>query len=99
MANNIDMDWMVLDSPELAKLIGSKDGVLVSRPEVMEKLGAYLKKKNLLTHNVLRFTPIKTLQALFEAKANQEVSKMWGHLVRNWKLLEPSHATPHFLRE
>ena len=61
MANNIDMDWMVLDSPKLAKLIGSKDGVLVSRPEVMEKLGAYLKKKNLPTHDMLRFKPIKTL--------------------------------------
>ena len=55
------MDWMVLDSPELAKLIGSKDGILVSRPEVMEKLGAYLKKKNLPTHDMLRFKPIKTL--------------------------------------
>ena len=39
---------MPLDiSPELAKIIGTKKGEQVSRPQVIKKLWAYLKEKNL----------------------------------------------------
>ena len=39
---------MPLDiSPELAKIIGTKKGEQVSRPQVVKKLWAYLKEKNL----------------------------------------------------
>merc|ERR1711862_1029144 len=34
-------------SPELAKIIGTKKGEQVSRPQVIKKLWAYLKEKNL----------------------------------------------------
>ena len=36
---------------------------------------------------MLKFTPDKTLEAIFEAKTNQECSMMWGHLVETFKLL------------
>ena len=93
MATQIDMKWMVINSPQLANLIGSRDRVLVSKPKVLEKLGAYLEKKNLLTDDGLQFTPDDTLEVLFEDMANQKVCKMWGHLVGSWKLVSPSHAT------
>ena len=76
------MDLIVLDSPELAELIGFKDGDLVSRPQVVEKLNNLQNPKDML-----KFTPDKTLEALFEA--NQECSMMWGHLVGTFKLLMP----------
>ena len=82
------MDLIVLDSPELAELIGFKDRDLVSRPQVVEKLWDYLKENNLQNpKDMLKFTPDKTLEAIFEAKANRECSMMWGHLVGTFKLL------------
>ena len=43
---------MPLDiSPELAKIIGTKKGEQVSRPQVVKKLWAYLKEKNLQVYS------------------------------------------------
>ena len=90
VASIIEMELMVLDSPELAELKDFKDGDLVSRPQVVEKLWDYLKEKNIQNpKDMLKFTPDKTLEAIFEAKTNQDCSMMWGHLVGTFKLLMP----------
>ena len=69
VASIIEMELMVLDSPEL---IGFKYGDLVS------KLWDYLKENNLQNpKDMPRFTPDKTLEAIFEVKANQECSMMF----------------------
>merc|ERR1712055_34574 len=58
---------MPLDvSPELAKIIGTTKGEQVSRPQVVKKLWAYLKEKNLQDpENKQWFTPDKTMQPVF----------------------------------
>ena len=47
VASIIEMELMVLDILELAELKDFKDGDLVSRPQVVEKLWDYLKEKNI----------------------------------------------------
>ena len=91
VASIIEMELMVLDILELAELKDFKDGDLVSRPQVVEKLWDYPFKENSLQNpkDMLKFTPDKTLEAIFEAKTNQECSMMWGHLVETFKLLMP----------
>ena len=61
---------MPLDiSPELAKVIGTKKGEQVSRPQVIKKLWAYLKEKNLQDpENKQFFTPDKLMQPVFGSK-------------------------------
>ena len=86
VASIIEMDLMVLDNPELAELIGFKDGDLESRPQAVEKLWGYLKEKNIQNpKDMLKFTPDKTLEAIFEAKTNQECSMVLGtRKINSW---------------
>merc|ERR1712098_873800 len=58
---------MPLDvSAELAKIIGTGKGEQVSRPQVVKKLWAYLKEKNLQDpENKQWFTPDKAMQGIF----------------------------------
>merc|ERR1712243_83379 len=50
-------------SPELALIIGTKKGEQVSRPQVIKKLWAYLKEKNLQDpENKQFFTPDKAMK-------------------------------------
>ena len=49
-----------------------------------------LKEKNIQNpKDMVKFTPDKTLEAIFEAKTNEECSMMWGHFVETFKLLMP----------
>merc|ERR1711934_642493 len=53
-------------STELAKIIGTAKGEQVSRPQVIKKLWAYLKEKNLQDPEQKQwFTPDKTMQPIF----------------------------------
>merc|ERR1712059_130130 len=53
-------------SKDLCKIIGTKEGEQVSRPQVVKKLWAYLKEKNLQDpENKQWFTPDKTMQPIF----------------------------------
>merc|ERR1712082_156015 len=53
-------------SPELAKIIGTKKGEQVSRAQVIKKLWAYLKEKNLQDpENKQWFTPDKAMEGIF----------------------------------
>ena len=47
VASIIEMELMVLDILELAELKDFKDGDLVSRPQIVEKLWVYLKAEAL----------------------------------------------------
>merc|ERR1712112_73659 len=60
-------DQMPLNvSPELAKIIGTAKGEQVSRPQVVKKLWAYLKEKNLQDpENKQWFTPDKAMEGIF----------------------------------
>merc|ERR1711954_87439 len=67
-------------SPELAKIIGTKKGEQVSRPQVIKKLWAYLKEKNLQDPaNKQFFTPDKTMEGIFGTK-RQKCFGMSKHL-------------------
>ena len=53
-------------SDELAKIIGTAKGEQLSRPQVIKKLWAYLKEKNLQDPEMKQwFTPDKTMQPIF----------------------------------
>jgi len=53
-------------SDELAKIIGTTKGKRVSRPQVVARLWAYVKKKNLQEPEMKQwFTPDKTMQPIF----------------------------------
>merc|ERR1712076_85025 len=53
-------------SPELAKIINTKSGEQVSRPQVIKKLWAYLKDHNLQDPEQRQyFTPDKAMEGIF----------------------------------
>merc|ERR1711915_155188 len=53
-------------SKQLAKIIGTKDGEQISRPQVVKRLWAYLKEKNLQDpENKQWFTPDSTMAPIF----------------------------------
>merc|ERR1711872_644626 len=67
-------------SPELAKIIGTKKGEQVSRPQVIKKLWAYLKEKNLQDpENKQFFTPDKAMEGIFGSE-RQKCFGMSKHL-------------------
>merc|ERR1712210_181945 len=67
-------------SSELAKIIGTKKGEQVSRPQVIKKLWAYLKEKNLQDpENKQFFTPDKTMEGIFGTE-RQKCFGMSKHL-------------------
>merc|ERR1712106_1206813 len=67
-------------SPELAKIIGTKKGEQVSWPQVIKKLWAYLKEKNLQDPtNKQFFTADKTMEPIFGTK-RQKCFGMSKHL-------------------
>merc|ERR1712243_51782 len=67
-------------SPELALIIGTKKGEQVSRPQVIKKLWAYLKEKNLQDpENKQFFTPDKAMEGIFGDK-RQKCFGMSKHL-------------------
>merc|ERR1711929_70149 len=66
-------------SPELAKIIGTKKGEQVSRPQVVKKLWAYLKEKDLQDkENRQWFAPDKTMEPVF-GKERQKCFGMSKH--------------------
>ena len=72
---------MLLDvSPALAKIIGTKKGEQVSRPQVVKKLWAYLKEKKLQDpENKQFFTPDKLMKPIFGSE-RQKCFGMSKHL-------------------
>merc|ERR1712212_869312 len=67
-------------STALAKIIGTKKGEQVSRPQVVKKLWAYLKEKDLQDkENRQWFTPDKTMEPVF-GKERQKCFGMSKHL-------------------
>merc|ERR1711955_197806 len=53
-------------SPELAKIINTKEGELITRPQATKKLVTYLKENNLQDPNQKQFyTPNKAMEGIF----------------------------------
>jgi len=71
-------------SAELATLLGEKKGALLSRPEVVKKLWAYIKEKKLQdSDNKQFFLPDKAMQPIFgteKVRAFGMVKHLKGHL-------------------
>ena len=62
-------------SPELAEIVGSKDGEKLSRPEVVKRLWAYIKEHNLQDPDQKQFfTPDVTMAPIF----GKERIRMFG---------------------
>merc|ERR1719238_1470147 len=67
-------------SPALAKIIGTKKGEQVSRPQVVKKLWAYLKEKDLQDpENKQWFTPDDLMKPIFGSE-RQKCFGMSKHL-------------------
>ena len=71
-------------SDELAKIIGTKKGQRVSRPQVVMKLYAYLDENNLKDpENKAYFTPDKAMQPIYGSSKQKHLGMIHhckGHL-------------------
>merc|ERR1712020_123088 len=72
-------------SDELAKIIGTKKGEKISRPQCTKRLGAYLKEKDLQDpQNKQWFTPNDTMAPIFgteKIKCFSMSKYLKGHLI------------------